>query len=73
MARTKIIFYGTDESQTQEHKATCYVNADNEIYMEIDMGDMPAFICFDKSTAIKFAKTLRTHINLIEDKEVYNG
>jgi hypothetical protein len=32
------------------------------------------FIELDKSTAIKFAKTLRTEINVITDKEgAYNG
>lgn len=30
-------------------------------------------ICFDKSTAIKFAKTLRTEINKITESEVHNG
>jgi hypothetical protein len=30
-------------------------------------------IFLDKSTAIKFAKTLRTEINKITEKEVYNG
>ena len=29
-------------------------------------------ICFDKSTAIKFAKTLRTEINKITEEEVNN-
>jgi|VirMetMinimDraft_7_1064189.scaffolds.fasta_scaffold256857_2 hypothetical protein len=30
-------------------------------------------ICLDKSTAIKFAKTLRTEINKITESEVSNG
>ncbi len=30
-------------------------------------------ICLDKSTAIKFAKTLRTEINKITESEVNNG
>lgn len=30
-------------------------------------------ICLDKSTAIKFAKTLRTEINKITESEVDNG
>lgn len=30
-------------------------------------------ICLDKSTAIKFAKTLRTEINKITEREVSNG
>lgn len=70
MARTKIIFYGTEESQTNGNTATCYVNSDNQIYIEIDdpyFHPLKACICFDKSTAIKFAKTLRTEINKIEE------
>jgi len=59
----------------------CYVETDNiqvevcnniigiygnhgETYFEIDL---------DKSTAIKFAKTLRTEINKITESEVNNG
>lgn len=30
-------------------------------------------VCFDKSTAIKFSKTLRTEINKITESEVDNG
>lgn len=30
-------------------------------------------ICLDKSTSIKFAKTLRTEINKITESEVSNG
>ena len=76
MANTKLIFYGTEQSKTDEHEVVCYLNDKNEIYLELSIPyfePLKAFICFDKSTAIKFAKTIRTNINLMEDEEVYNG
>lgn len=35
--------------------------------------EQSTFIVLDKSTAIKFAKTLRTEINKITESEVKNG
>lgn len=35
--------------------------------------EQSTFIVLDKSTAIKFAKTLRTEINKITEREVSNG
>ena len=75
MARTKIMFYGTEESKTDGNTASCYLNSANEIYIEIYepyFAPLKACICLDKSTAIKFAKTLRTEINKMEE-EVSNG
>ena len=75
MANTKLIFYGTEKSETNEHEVICYLNDKNEIYFELSIPyfePLKAFICFDKSTAIKLAKTLRTEINKIEE-EVHNG
>ena len=39
---------------------------DNEIEVIISVDDVKTAIYLDKSTAIKFAKTLRTEINKIE-------
>ena len=38
-----------------------------------DIENQRSVICLDKSTAIKFAKTLRTEINKITESEVNNG
>jgi len=38
----------------------------------ISRDDSVSFIFLDKSTAIKFAKTLRTEINKITESEVFN-
>ena len=72
MSNHRLIFYGSDSSNSDDHELTCFFNTKNEIYISIDTKDFPeAFICLEKSTAIKFAKTLRTEINKIE--EVNNG
>jgi hypothetical protein len=68
MANVKLFFGGTEESGTDEHTIVCFWNSNNEIFIEINIeGLNPSFICLDKSTAIKFAKTLRTEINKMED------
>jgi hypothetical protein len=68
MANVKLIFSGTEESESHEHKLCCFVNTNNEIYLQLEIeGFTPHFICLDKSTAIKLAKTLRTEINKIKD------
>jgi hypothetical protein len=72
MPNTKLIFYGTEESGSDSHELICFINHREQIYISLDMGDYPVYICLDKPTAIKFAKTLRTEINKI-GKEASNG
>lgn len=65
MANVKLIFSGTDD--TEDHELQTFLNTRDEIYVSIDIQGLPtAWICLDKSTAIKFAKTLRTEINKIK-------
>jgi len=71
MANVKLVFYGTESSETDHVELCCYVNQDNQIYIALgNSGERydytSAGICLDKSTAIKLAKTLRTEINKIE-------
>ena len=69
MANVKLFFGGTEKSKTDEHTIVCFWNSNNEIFIEINVeGENPSHICLDKSTAIKFAKTLRTEINKMEDE-----
>jgi hypothetical protein len=66
MSKHTILFYGTDTYEMDEHVIETFVNNVNEIWISITMPNQsPSFICLDKSTAIKFAKTLRTEINKI--------
>lgn len=67
MAKFKLTFYGTERSGTQDHKIECFHNTENDIFIKTGDGDSSNFICLDKSTAIKFAKTLRTEINKITE------
>jgi len=70
MANTKIIFYGSEKSQTIENELECYHNIHNEIYIKIQ-GDQFEHIVLDIPTAIKLSKVLRTEIN--KAKEATNG
>ena len=72
MANVKLIFQGTEESKTSSQELQCYVNYQDDIYISItDTTSGHDFnfqsICLDKSTAIKFAKILRTEINKIQE------
>lgn len=70
MARIEIRFKDEDEDETRTLEV--FKNGMSlTIYFE-DSGDCRQ-INFDKSTAIKFAKTLRTEINKITESEVDNG
>ena len=72
MANISINFYGSSESETDEHFLQCYRNNKNEIYIKIEIPEFESsFIVLDIPTAIKLNKTLRKEIN--EAKEVYNG
>jgi len=70
MARTKLVFYGTDKSKTTDVELVCYMNDNNEIYIHItdpfngDVGSYQ-FICLDKATAIKLHRELKKQISYI--------
>lgn len=71
MANCKTVFLGTERSQTDKVELQTYVNANNEIFIEIVESDTNGsyeihHICLDKSTAIKFAKTIRAEINKMQ-------
>ena len=72
MDKTKIIFCASDKLQ-QESELQAFLNTENEIYIEIDMGDCPpSFITLNKETAVKFVKHLKREIAKIE-MESTNG
>ena len=74
MANTKIVFLGTEKSQTENHELLCYSNDKNEIFISIEMeGYESSFICLDKSTAIKLHRELKKHISFLNESEVFNG
>lgn len=67
MAKTKILYFGTEATGTQDNKLSMYCNSTNEIFISIDSEvNKHSFICLDRSTAIKLCKELRKEIsNLI--------
>jgi len=69
MANVKLIFNGATDHDTEDHTLECYINHEGLIYMQIDThsGFHESWICLDKSTAIRLAKTLRTEINKMEE------
>jgi len=72
MANIKLIFQGTECTKTQDTELECFVNFKDEVTISIkDGNNYPSLISLDVSTAIKFAKTLRSVIN--EAKEVNDG
>lgn len=69
MANTRLIFLGSERSETTEHELVCFHNTHDEIYIEIKVSsDYPSFIVLDKSTAIELANTLINSINLIKEE-----
>jgi len=67
MANVRLLFEGTEKSGTEDFTLEVFINNEDEIFIEVNMQDNDrAHICLDKSTAIKFAKTLRAEINKIQ-------
>ena len=72
MANYKTVFLGSEKSETTDRELQCYDNTIGEIFISITNTSIEndyneQFISLDISTAIKLAKTLRTHINLIKE------
>ena len=57
MAKIRIIFQGSNSSETAEHSLEVFANHNKELFISIDMSEDPndgAFIVLEKETAIKF-------------------
>jgi hypothetical protein len=71
MGNVKIIFGGTKGSKTTDHSLEVFANDKNELFFSIDMNMQhdfgEAFICLDKTTAIKLSREIRKQIALLED------
>lgn len=65
------MFYGSEESQTDENKLIAFANTENEIFISLTNDNLvEVFTCLDLDTAVQFSKELRRQISLI--KEVQN-
>jgi hypothetical protein len=67
MANVKLLFCGSEESETQHITLETFCNSSGEISIFINEEGYPkTFIVLDKSTAIRFAKELRKQIAIID-------
>jgi hypothetical protein len=77
MANFELKFLDSNNEMFVEvKKITVELYSCSKDYIEITIGEFDGqsiWINLDKSTAIKFAKTLRTEINKITESEVTNG
>lgn len=71
MGNYKLVFGGTEESNTELYELVCFANLNNEIQLNLN-GDGFNFICLDKTTAIKLHRELKKQISFLEE-EVSNG
>jgi hypothetical protein len=74
MEKVKILFQGTERSQTGETDLEVFASVHNEIFIIIkDDGYSPRFICLDKPTAVRLVRELKKQIGFLMEGEVYNG
>jgi hypothetical protein len=66
----QLVFYGTEQSYSDDTELRCFCNTKNEIFIGIKEKDSPEiWIALEKNTAIKYSKELRKQIALIRDEE----
>ena len=74
MEKVKILFQGTEISQTDETELEVFANVQNEIFISIQDQSYPGnFICLDKATAVRLVRELKKQIGFLMEGEVYNG
>lgn len=67
MANIKLVFQGTETSETNTHELTAFANTRNEICLCIEMdNNYPSFICLDKATSVKLVKELKLQISYLQ-------
>jgi hypothetical protein len=65
----RVVFIGTEESDTNQSELEVYVNDLNEVYISISdsFTGNNSVISLDKPTAIKFHRELKKQISFIEE------
>lgn len=67
MANVKLLFFGSEKSETEQNSIECFYNRNNEIsFFTYDKNQIVSVIAMDRETAIKFSKELRKQIALID-------
>lgn len=69
MSRKRVLFFGSELSNSYEHTIECLCNDVNDIFIEIKDDDSgnSCFICLDYETAIEFSEMLRNEIAKIDE------
>ena len=68
MPNVKLLFCGTENSETNDRHLECFRNVNNEIFIQITPPDHYFnWICLDKSTAIKLHRELKKQISFLND------
>ena len=73
MANIKLIFQGTERSETHKTELQAYSNIFDEIFISMEDPENPhevgEFICLDKETAIRLVRELKKHIGFINQNQ----
>ena len=70
MGNFKLVFYGTEKSETDQHELTAYRNIKNDLFIQIS-GFGHEYICLDVQSAVRLSREIKRVIS--EMKEVQNG
>jgi len=69
MANVKLIFQGTEKSETHKTELEVYCNAYEEISVVIKLNsNYPSFISLDKITAVRLVRELKKQIGFLDLK-----
>jgi len=68
MANVKLLFYGTEKTDSANMNLQCFNNIANELSICINDNDTSneLIISFDKETSIRFSRELRKQIALMD-------
>lgn len=70
MGNFQLVFYGTQESETNQNELTLFTNYTNDLFLSLK-GDNKQCIVLDVDTAVRLSRELKRII--AEMKEVTNG
>jgi hypothetical protein len=78
MENVKLVFYGTEESETNGQELVAYANSLNSIFIKIKNSDCnhdfeSQIICLSKLSAIRLVRELKKQIGYIKESEGLNG
>ncbi len=74
MANVKLIFQGTEKSNTEKSELQIYANSYNELTLGFNkQNEYPLFISLDKITAVRLVRELKKQIGYLDMEGGQNG